>query len=445
MLKQSRLLCLVFVCLACAVGAQESESWRVHFDFDEHQLTAESEATLSEVVAMIDRVDSQKILLQGHTDWVGSLAYNQTLSTKRTKAVQDYLIQLGVAEALIEIDWFGEETPAMGNETDQGRAVNRRVEITLLYALPQEVVKEVIEIEEEEIVEPLPAELPVEDLRLTLDEDNSASFTYNCKGDIIITAKEGAKLRIPEGMLVDCDELGQLSVEVQEFTNKKEILKSKVSTYAGSTMLQSTGMILVDLKREGKKVNMNGCLEVVIPGPKVNGMKPYFTSFIANPERINWRKRKGEIRYDDQQQAHVIEICGEISGSFGINADKPAKSKGSGYLVKVKNLKGQNPHLAVESASGAITNLRLISKKEGRRHQIGYYTFPLIADEPLTILGAFDKTSILGIRKTFQIGEEVLYRSESGQLRTKKVKKLRKRGSYHLIRDFPKLRFTKTS
>jgi|GEM_PF-4663424 len=445
MFTKSQLFCLLFIGLGFALQAQQQKNWQILFDFDKHHITAEGASLLEEVVDFMDKVECTEIVLQGHTDWIGSLAYNQTLSTNRTRAVRGHLMDLGVPENLLQIAWFGEEKPQADNVSDEGRQLNRRVEVVVTYVQKQEVVLEVIEEEEEEKVELLPSELVVEDLRLQLDARNKAEFTYDCRGDIIIAAKEGAKIRIPEGMLVDCDEIGELSVEVQELTSKKEILKSKVSTFAGNTMLQSAGMILVDLKRKGKKVNMNGCLEVVIPGPKVKGMRPYFTSNIANPERINWRKRKGKIRYADQQQAHIIEICGEISGSFGINADKPTKSKGSGYLVKVKNLKGQNPHLAVESASGAITNLRLISKKEGRRHQVGYYSFPLIADEPLTILGAFDKTSILGIRNTFQIGEEVLYRSESGQLRTKKVKRLRKRGSFHLIRDFPKLRFEKAS
>ncbi|NET35750.1 MAG: OmpA family protein [Cyanothece sp. SIO1E1] len=443
MFTKSRLFCLLFIGLGFTLQAQQQKNWQVLFDFDEHQITDEGASLLAEVVSFIDEVECIEVVLQGHTDWIGSLDYNQALSTRRTRAVRDHLVELGLAENLLQIAWFGEEKPQADNVSDDGRQLNRRVEVVMKYQEKPEVVQEIIEEEEEEKVEPLPSEPVIEDLRLQLDARNKAEFAYNCRGDIIISAKEGAKIRIPEGMLVDCDEVGQLSVEVQELTSKKEIIKSKVSTYSGSTLLQSAGMILVDLKREGKKVNMNGCLEVIIPGPKVEGMRPYFTSYTANPERINWRKRKGDIRYDDRLQAHIIEICGEMTGSFGVNADKPTKRQG--YLVKVKNLKGQNPHLAVESASGAVTNLRMISKKEGRRRQVGYYTFPVIADESLTIIGGFDKTNMLGVTRNYQLGAEVLYRSESGKLRTKKVKRLRKRGSYYLIQDFPKLRFQKTS
>lgn len=49
-------------------------------------------------------------------------------------------------------------------------------------------------------------------------------------------------------------------------------------------------MILVDFKREGKKVNMNGCLEVIILGFKVEGMRFYFILYIVDLERINWWK-----------------------------------------------------------------------------------------------------------------------------------------------------------
>lgn len=446
MFTKSRLFCLLFMGIGLTLQGQEQKSWKVLFDFNEHQITAESASTLDGVADFLADVECQAILLHGHTDWVGSITYNQALSTRRSEAVREYLIGLGMAEDLIEITWYGEEKPQADNTSDTGRQLNRRVEIMVRYKVKQELVEEISEVEEEDKLEALPSEPIVEDVRLKLNAQNEAEFSYNCRGDIIITAKEGAKIRIPEGMLVDCDELANLSVEVQELTSKKQIIKSKASTYSGSTMLQSAGMILVDLKRDGQKVNMNGCLEVVIPGPKVAGMQPYFANNTSNAEGINWQKREGEIRYDDRLQAHIIEICGEMSSSFGINADKPLKpGKGAGYLVKVKNLKGQNPHLAVESASGAITNLRLISKKEGRRHQVGYYTFPVLADEPLTIIGAYDKTTLLGKTKTYEIGAEVLYRAESGRLRTKKVKRLKKRGTYHLIRDFPKLRFEKTS
>ena len=375
MFSKSRLFCLFFLGLSLSLQAQQHQSWQILFDFDEHQITPEGESLLAEVVKFTSQVECQAIVLQGHTDWVGSLAYNQGLSTKRTKAVQDHLRDLGIAENLLQITWFGEERPQADNVSDEGRQLNRRVEVVVRYKPTPEVVQAIREVEEEEQVEPLPNEPVVSDLRLRLDAQNKAETTYNCRGDIIITAKEGAQITIPAGMLVDCDGLARLSVEVQEFTSKKEIIKSKASTYSGNTMLQSAGMILVDLRRDGQKVNLNGCLEVVIPGPKVEGMRPYFANSIGNPEDINWAEREGEIRYDDRLQAHVIEICGEMSGSFGINADKPikpGKGKEEVLLVKVKNLKGQNPHLAVESASGAVTNLRLISKKEGRRTQVGY-------------------------------------------------------------------------
>lgn len=448
MLTKSRLLCLLFLGLSFALQGQQQQNWQVLFDFDEHQITSDGEHVLAAIVNFIGQVECQEIVLQGHTDWVGSSAYNQRLSTERTRAVRDHLLELGIAENLLQITWFGEEKPQADNVSDEGRQLNRRVEVVVQYKPKQEVAQELMEEEEEERVEALPSEPLVEDLRLPLDAQNRAESAYNCHGDIIITAKDGAKITIPEGMLVDCDELARLSVEVQEFTSKKEIIKSKASTYSGNTMLQSAGMILVDLRLDGQKVNLNGCLEVVIPGPQVDGMRPYFANSIGNPESINWAEREGEIRYDDRLQAHVIEICGEMSGSFGINADKPikpGKGKEQVLLVKVKNLKGQNPHLAVESASGAITNLRLISKREGRRYQVGYYTFPVVADERLTIIGDYNKTTILGTTKTYELGAEVLYRSQRGKLRTKKIKRLQKLGDYHLIRDFPKLRFEKTS
>ena len=443
MFTKSRLFCLLFIGLGFALQAQQQKNWQILFDFDKHHITAEGASLLAEVVGFMDKVECTEIVLQGHTDWIGSLAYNQALSTNRTRAVRDHLMDLGVPENLLQIAWFGEEKPQADNVSDEGRQLNRRVEVVVTYVQKQEVVLEVIEEEEEEKVEPLPSEPVVEDLRLQLDARNKAEFTYDCRGDIIIAAKEGAKVRIPEGMLVDCDEAGEISVEVKEFTDMNTIIKSQVSTYSGNTMLQSAGMILVDLKRDGKKVNMSGCMEVTIPGPKVEGMRPYYTNRISNPRRINWRKRKGSVRYDDLQQAYILEICGEVSSSFGINCDKP--TRGKGFLVKVKNLRGENPPLAVVAASGAVTNMRLVSKRVWRRHRVAYYTFPIIEDEPLKIIGAYKKDVFLGKKESFNLNEDVYYDSKKGRLKSKWLRKLSKQGTYRLIKDFPKLRFEKTS
>lgn len=447
----TRILALFFLLLLSysSVQAQNSKEWTVLFSFDQHTLEENTQNELDQMLHFISTVEWQSLLLRGHTDAIGSLTYNVALSTRRVEAVKNYLLTAGIAEGKIELDWFGEEKPMATNEAAAGRKSNRRVEIRLIYKEPIEETLTIIspgKTEEQKVEPPAPKPAPVEDVKVQLNPQNRSSFNYNCKGDIIITAKAGAKLRIPEGAIVDCDEVGKLEVTMREFTSKKEIINSKASTYSGNKMLQSAGMITIDIKKEGKRINMNGCLEVVIPGPKVEGMQPYFSSNTSKLDQINWRRRKGKIRYDDYQEAYIIEICGEISGSFGVNCDKRVPGEGSAILVKVRKLHGQFPGIAVESADGAITNLRQVNIKAGRSRKWAYYTFPAIENEPLTILGSYTKRPFgLGSEKTYTLEEAVLYNTENGPLKLKRVKRFRKKGVYYVVKNFPTLRFTKES
>jgi outer membrane protein OmpA-like peptidoglycan-associated protein len=70
--------------------------------------------------------------VSGHTDSVGSDAANQTLSVQRANSVGNYLICKGLVRERFEIVGFGETQPVASNDTDSGRALNRRVEIRVL-------------------------------------------------------------------------------------------------------------------------------------------------------------------------------------------------------------------------------------------------------------------------------------------------------------------------
>ena len=86
---------------------------------------------MDSVVLVIQEFDKTIIVSAGHTDSQGSESSNQALSERRANAVADYLRQKGVVEARIETIGFGEMQPVADNGTAEGRALNRRVEISL--------------------------------------------------------------------------------------------------------------------------------------------------------------------------------------------------------------------------------------------------------------------------------------------------------------------------
>ena len=105
----------------------------VLFDFDKSALKPEATDELHRAALKITEFPSVRIMIEGHTDNSGSDNYNIELSRKRAAAVRDYFITQERLEASwIESRGFGESRPIASNDTEEGRAMNRRVEIIIL-------------------------------------------------------------------------------------------------------------------------------------------------------------------------------------------------------------------------------------------------------------------------------------------------------------------------
>mgnify|MGYP001766609991 CR=1 FL=1 len=104
----------------------------IFFNTDEYQLKAESYPELDKLYNFLEENPSVKIEVGGHTDDQGEEAYNQELSLKRARAVTAYLAGRGIAQERMTFKGYGENDPVDSNETNEGRANNRRTEITVL-------------------------------------------------------------------------------------------------------------------------------------------------------------------------------------------------------------------------------------------------------------------------------------------------------------------------
>jgi OOP family OmpA-OmpF porin len=102
------------------------------FDFDKSVLKPEGRAKLDDLVSKIRDVNLEVIIAVGHTDSVGSDAYNQRLSVRRAEAVKAYLVTKGIERNRVYTEGKGEKQPVADNRTSQGRAKNRRVEIEVV-------------------------------------------------------------------------------------------------------------------------------------------------------------------------------------------------------------------------------------------------------------------------------------------------------------------------
>jgi OOP family OmpA-OmpF porin len=102
------------------------------FDFDKSVLKPEGKAKLDDLVGKIQGINLEVIIAVGHTDSIGTDAYNQKLSVRRAEAVKAYLVSKGIEKNRVYTEGKGEKQPVADNKTAEGRAKNRRVEIEVV-------------------------------------------------------------------------------------------------------------------------------------------------------------------------------------------------------------------------------------------------------------------------------------------------------------------------
>ena len=101
----------------------------IQFEHDKATLTPASDATLAEIAKVMSANGGLRMYVVGHTDDVGSLDYNQGLSLRRATTVVEALVQAGVDGSRLTPLGVGPAAPVGSNDSEQGRALNRRVEL----------------------------------------------------------------------------------------------------------------------------------------------------------------------------------------------------------------------------------------------------------------------------------------------------------------------------
>jgi len=104
----------------------------VLFDFNSSALRSSSQDALRQMTDVFQKYPDTTLSVQGHTDSIGSAAYNKTLSRRRAGSVSNYLENLGVRSSRIETIGYGKSQPRATNSTAAGRQLNRRVEIHVI-------------------------------------------------------------------------------------------------------------------------------------------------------------------------------------------------------------------------------------------------------------------------------------------------------------------------
>jgi outer membrane protein OmpA-like peptidoglycan-associated protein len=105
----------------------------LEFETGKAVIRSSSLGSLDELARVMYKRPEFKLLLAGHTDNVGNADANMTLSKNRTLAVKKYLVKNGIAEERIRTEWYGQNKPVASNSTAEGRQMNRRVEMSIVF------------------------------------------------------------------------------------------------------------------------------------------------------------------------------------------------------------------------------------------------------------------------------------------------------------------------
>ncbi len=105
---------------------------KVNFEFGSAKPTADSEPTINELVAILKAYPSVQVKLSGFTDNVGDAAENRKLSQARAETIKDLLVRSGIDAGRITTAGYGPDNPIASNDTDEGRAKNRRLELAVV-------------------------------------------------------------------------------------------------------------------------------------------------------------------------------------------------------------------------------------------------------------------------------------------------------------------------
>jgi len=107
----------------------------VEFDFDKSTIKKGYYQDIDNLVQVMKDYPDLNVVIEGHTDRVGTAAYNKKLSQRRAEAVKKYMVEKGIDANRLNAQGFGEDKPIASNETKEGRQQNRRVEAAVDYII----------------------------------------------------------------------------------------------------------------------------------------------------------------------------------------------------------------------------------------------------------------------------------------------------------------------
>lgn len=303
--------------------AQQAATLSLYFNHNEYSLTDSAKDLLLQKFQADNHLQIKRIALAGHTDSVGSSSYNQLLAQRRTSAVADFLIALGIPAAKIETAAFGKSSPIAQNNTEAGRQQNRRVDVR---------------------IEKMPVVLA--DPFSTFSSE-AQIFEVAANQQINILGREGTRITIPKNAL--CKRNGEavtgtVRIELKEFYTKSDIVLGNLHTMSDGRLLETGGMIYISATAKGQKLKLRPDAQMEIDFGK-GATQPGMGVFLGKEQdgQVNWQLQKplagAKTQADGAPQRGRREgRLVETDLTEGASALKPEERKVDRFLLRTNRL-----------------------------------------------------------------------------------------------------------
>lgn len=255
-------LALIF---SLSLFAQQDTKEKVYFDSDDFSLSVEATQILDQLCAIVNK--NSTISLKAFTDADGTVAYNLALSKNRCTAVYNYFLNKGFDAGQFKVLSYGESNPVATNNDENGKRLNRRVEI-IISTLNQS---------NEPVI-----------------SKQAQKFIINSHRDTTLICKEGTKLLIYANSLeatdIDKTEPSQLTITVQEFYKLCDILLANLSTQSSHQLLETGGMLNITASNENVDYQLKEGerMEISFPTKTLKEGMQLFNGKWQNPHHMQW-------------------------------------------------------------------------------------------------------------------------------------------------------------
>ncbi len=217
---------LLFVLVTSTNGQLINIKTSIYFDTDSFTLTTEHYPKLDKFADTAQKLNIKGLLLRGNTDADADSLYNIRLSAKRSNSVKKYLLQKGIIDTLIHIDYYGENKPIADNASDKGKQKNRRVDIILSALLPI-VSTEIV------LQDTMPLTEPIE-------------LNDTCSGDTTFTLPYGSIVTMNKCEFIE--QMGCGGFAITEFVTPQVVRDSGLNTMdTRQNILISGGMFTIKI------------------------------------------------------------------------------------------------------------------------------------------------------------------------------------------------------